>query len=190
MVPTSVNYPRGKHLPTKSEKPKQNVQGKVEKLIRKYTNGGANEAEFRKGLRDYGVKTDSTFDKLISKHEAGTFISHAKFGTEAIRRVVDTASFNKIDKINLKESSYVAKDRQGKDPVGFTNEIKQKAHEDTYVPKKNLRTLHENPPNREIFGKRIYHGMDSDSKYRNQRKAIHPSSRPEAIFRPYDHKMG
>lgn len=171
MVPTSVNYPRGKHLPQKVEKPKNNVQGKVEKLIRKYTTGGASEAQLRKGLRENGVKIDHGFDKLISKHEAGTFVSHAKFGTEALRRVVDPAKYNKIDKINLKESSYVAKDKQGKDPVGFTNEIKQKAHEDTYIPKKNLRTLHENPPNREIFGKRVYHGTSSHlTRYRNQRK--------------------
>lgn len=161
MTPTSVNYPRGKHLPQKVEVPKKNLQGKVEKLVRKYTSGGANEAELRQGLRDFGVRTDATFDKLISKHEAGTFVSHAKLGSEAIRRVVDTAKYNKIDKINLKNPSYIAKNLQGKDPVGFTSEIKQKAHEDTYIPKQNLRVLHENPPNREIFGKRVYHGTST-----------------------------
>eukprot|EP00344_Euplotes_crassus_P010119 CAMPEP_0197010602 /NCGR_PEP_ID=MMETSP1380-20130617/55027_1 /TAXON_ID=5936 /ORGANISM="Euplotes crassus, Strain CT5" /LENGTH=237 /DNA_ID=CAMNT_0042432633 /DNA_START=20 /DNA_END=730 /DNA_ORIENTATION=+ len=156
MAPTSVNYPRGKHLPEKVEKPKKNLQGKVEKLVRKYTSGGANEAELRKGLKEYGIKTDPTFDKLITKHEAGTFVSHSKLGTEALRRVVDTSKFNKIDKITLKDPSYLDKSLQGKSPVEFTSEIKQKAHEDTYIPKKNQRVLHENLSNREIFGKRVY----------------------------------
>lgn len=159
MEPNTVRHPRGRHLQPKTEKPKTNKQGQVERLVRNYTTGAVNEAEFRKQLRKQGVQTDPKLDKLISKHEAGDFISHKEFGKEALRRVVEPTKYNHTNKINLLNPSYVVKEARGVDPVSFTEEIKQSSHEDTYVPKANMRMLHENTQNREIFGKRVYLGQ-------------------------------
>lgn len=164
MVPHSVNHPRGRHLAPKVEHPKTNKQGKVEQLVRAYTNGGVDEAQFRRGLRDHGVKTDPAFNKLISKHEAGDFVSHTQLGKEALRRVVEPSKYNHANKINLQNPSYVVQDNVGASPVKFSEAIKQPGHEDTYVPKANLRVLHENVGNREIFGKRVYLGTKGKSK--------------------------
>jgi hypothetical protein len=164
MVPRSYGHPRGRHLPAKVEKLKTNNQGKVEQLVRKYTNGGVNESEFRKGLRDYGVKTDPTLDKLITRNEAGDFVSHNQLGKEALRRVIEPSRYNHANKINLLNPSYLVKERQGVDPVVITNELQQKAHEDTYLPQANQRTLHQNTTNREIFGSRVYLGVKGKSK--------------------------
>jgi hypothetical protein len=164
MVPHSYGHPRGRHLAKRVEKLKTNTQGKVEQLVRKYTNGGASESDFRKGLKEYGVKTDATFNKLIAKHESGDFITHNQFGKEALRRVVEPSKYNHANKINLKNPSYVVKDLQGSDPVGITNELQQKVHEDTYVPTANLRIMHSNTANRDIFGSRVYLGVLGKSK--------------------------
>lgn len=179
MVPHSVRHPRGRHLPPKEEKLKTNKQGEVERLVRKYTSGAANEAEFRNALRKHGVETDPQFDKLISKHEAGDFITHKDLGKEALRRVVDPAKYNHVDKINLQNPTYVVKEKVGKDPVSLTGEIGQKAHEDTYVPKHNMRFLHEVAPNREIFNKKVYVGTKGKSKIDVQEQTR--SSEPDII---------
>lgn len=179
MVPHSVNYPRGKHLQPKQEKPKTNKQGLVEQLVRKYTSGVASENEFRNGLRRQGVKIDSQFDKLISKHEAGDFISHKELGKEALRRVIEPSKYNHVNKINLQNPSYLVKENKGKDPVSLTSEITQKAHEDTYVPKANMRFLHENTQNREIYGKKVYVGTKGKSKIDVQNQLF--SSEPNIL---------
>lgn len=143
-------------MPEKVEKPKTNAQGLVEKLVRSYTSGTVNEAEFRKSLKNNGVSTDNQFDKLIAKHEAGTFVSHRVFGQEAIRRIAPPSTFNHSNKINLCDPSYVAKDKVGENLVKKIEEIKQTYHEDTTVPYANQRYIHEVADGREIFNKKVY----------------------------------
>lgn len=149
---------------------KSGTQGEVERLVRKYTTGAVSEAEFRKQLRTNGVKTDAHFDKLIAKHEAGDFITHKDLGKEALRRVVAPSKYNLANKINLLNPSYLVKENQGKDPVKLTEEIKQSIHEDTHIPATNLRFLHENTQNREIFGKKVYMGKKGASRIEVQQQ--------------------
>lgn len=59
----------------------------------------------------------------------------------------------------MKNSDYVSKEKQGYDPVKFTEEIKQDYHEDTTIPKANQRFLHETAGHREIFNKKVYVGV-------------------------------
>jgi hypothetical protein len=177
MVPHSVSYPRGRHIEAKQEKLKTNKQGNVERIVRKYTNGTVNEADFRRELKKQGVTFDNQLNKLVSKHEAGDFVTHKQLGKEALRRVIDPQKYNHADKVNLQNPSYVASDKRGKDPVSMTSEIKQTAHEDTYVPKANMRFLHENTMNREIFGKKVYIGKKGQStgEVQNQQQSSDPS---------------
>lgn len=179
MTATQIRHPRGMHIPLKQEKPKTNKQGTVERLVRKYTTGEASEVEFRKQLRDLGVKADPSLNKLIAKHEAGDFVSHKQLGKEALRRVVEPSKYNGANKINLQDPSYVVKDRQGRNPVDFTGEIQQKTHEDTYVPKKNMRFIHENVANREIFSNKVYVGEKGKSRIDVQQQFL--SSDPNII---------
>lgn len=153
MAPHSVRHPRGKHLPPKEEKLKKNKQGEVERLVRKYTSGLANEADFRKELRKQGVEIDPQFEKLISKHEAGTFISHKEFGKEVLRRVVDPAKYNHAYKINLHEPVQSITLEEGLVPA---KEINKEVRDDKFTPKPHIRFVHENYGTRDIFNKKVY----------------------------------
>ena len=150
-----VSYSRDNYSTQPTTKSKKLVQRGVRKLVEKYTKGAANEAELRKGLRDYGVKPGTRLDKLLKHHEAGTFVFHDKLGANALKEI---AKYNPSELAKDINNDFVSKEKIGENLVKFKEIMKHADFAETYIPKIDVRTLHENLPNREIFGRRTYQG--------------------------------
>jgi hypothetical protein len=161
MAPNTVRHPRGRHIPEKQEKLKKNKQGEMERLVRKYTNGAINEPEFRKELRNKGVEIDTQFDKLIAKHESGNFIGHKEFGKEVLRRTIQPADYNRVNKISLQLPTQTV---EVDDKVIPVKEINKDFNDEKAKPKPHTRFIHENYGVRDIYNKKVYVEKKGKSK--------------------------
>lgn len=112
-----LNHYRGakrQYNPTISDGTLNPGQDKLTNSVREYISNKISQNEFRGVLRECGCEIDSKMNTLIRRQEAGDNVTFNEIGKIAFRNMNGTGSYNRVDKINVANSSFVAPENVGK----------------------------------------------------------------------------
>lgn len=116
--PTSVRFPRGTKRPGPKEKAPRKKLEKVERIVRQYTDGTLTDGQFKRELKNHGLKADNHINKMIVNHESGDHQHHQAFSKHLLHQLQPANKSNPVNKVTVEEpASY------GKDPIQMSEKI-------------------------------------------------------------------